>query len=182
MKITEENFIEEIKKRNEDGLIYVIDNYGWIIKTVINKHLFYLEDYKEECINDCLMGIWNNIYYFDMEKSSFKNWIAGIAKYKSIDYIRKYLKENENKNIDQINIETEDLTISKILEKEFEIEIKETLNILNEEDRKIFQDIYFKNEDVDTVAKKTGKKTSNIYNRLSRGRKKLKDYINLGGN
>jgi hypothetical protein len=45
LKITEENFIDEMKKGNEKALEYVIDNYAWIIKTVLKKHLFYLEDF-----------------------------------------------------------------------------------------------------------------------------------------
>lgn len=102
MIITKDNFIDELKNKNEDALYYVIDNYSWILKTVISKHLFKIKDYEEECINDCLLGIWNNIDLFNPEKSSFKNWVAGIAKYKSIDYLRKYLKDSENENIDFI--------------------------------------------------------------------------------
>ena len=104
LRITEENFIEEIKKRNEIALEYVIENYGWILKTVLKKHLFYLQDYYDECMNDCFLGIWENIESYNPNKSSFKNWIGGIAKYKSIDYTRKYLKDLDNRNIEDIDI------------------------------------------------------------------------------
>uniref|UniRef100_UPI0039047390 sigma factor n=1 Tax=Gudongella sp. SC589 TaxID=3385990 RepID=UPI0039047390 len=93
MRITEDNFIQEIKKRNEKALEYVIENYGWILKTVLKKHLFYLQDYYDECMNDCLLAVWENINNYNPEKSNFKNWVGGIAKYKSIDYTRKYLKD-----------------------------------------------------------------------------------------
>ena len=92
MKITEENFIQQLKKRNEKALEYVINNYGWILKTVIKKHLHYLPNYYEECMNDCLLAIWNNIDAYDVKRNSFSNWIGKIAKYKSIDYVRKYIK------------------------------------------------------------------------------------------
>lgn len=72
MQITEDNFIEQLKNKNEKALEHVIDNYGWILKSVIKKHLFYLPDYHEECLNDCLMSIWENISYYDPKKSSFK--------------------------------------------------------------------------------------------------------------
>ena len=36
LKITEDNFIEELKYKNEDALYYFIENYGWIIKTVMS--------------------------------------------------------------------------------------------------------------------------------------------------
>ena len=89
LSITEENFIEQMKKKNEKALKYVIDNYAWILKTVIKKHLHYLPNFYEECMNDCLLAIWENIDCYDSNKSSFKNWVGGIARYKSIDYARK---------------------------------------------------------------------------------------------
>ena len=39
LQITEDNFIEQIKKKNEKALEYVIYNYGWVLKSVIKKHL-----------------------------------------------------------------------------------------------------------------------------------------------
>lgn len=44
-------------------------------------------------MNDVLLAIWDHIDSFQPEKNSFKNWIAAIEKYKAIDYLRKYQKE-----------------------------------------------------------------------------------------
>ncbi|MDU4935215.1 MAG: RNA polymerase subunit sigma-70, partial [Peptostreptococcaceae bacterium] len=33
MEINENNFIKYLKKKNEKGLEYVINNYGWIINS-----------------------------------------------------------------------------------------------------------------------------------------------------
>ncbi|MGL5348579.1 MAG: hypothetical protein ACRDA3_14620 [Peptostreptococcaceae bacterium] len=35
MKVNENNFIEQLKRKNEKALVYVIDNYGWIINSSI---------------------------------------------------------------------------------------------------------------------------------------------------
>ncbi|WP_287598267.1 hypothetical protein [Clostridium sp.] len=43
MRITEENFIIQIKMRNEKSIDYVLDNYGWIIKSIVKKHLFSIQ-------------------------------------------------------------------------------------------------------------------------------------------
>ena len=40
MKINEENFIIQLRRKNEKALDYVIDNYGWIIKSIVKKHLY----------------------------------------------------------------------------------------------------------------------------------------------
>lgn len=181
MRIREDNFIQEIKKGNEKSLEYVIENYGWILKTVLKKHLFYLQDYYDECMNDCLFAIWENIDNYDPERSSFKNWVGGIAKYKSIDYTRKYLKDLENENIEDIDIPIKDSTLQQVLKKEISEETERMLKSLSEKDRKIFKKLYFEDKDMDQVSEDTGLSKSVLYNRISRGKKKMRNTINDKG-
>ena len=181
MKITEENFIEQLKKGNEKALDYVIDNYAWILKTVIKKHLFNLPNYYEECMNDCLMGIWENICYYDPKKSSFKNWVGGIAKYKSLNYVRKYLKDLENENIENIILPAEDNALKEILENEISTETEKMLKSLSEEDRGIFIKLYLEDKNMDEVSFDTGLAKPVIYNRLSRGKKKMREALSIKG-
>ena len=88
MRIGENNYIEQLSLHNEAALIYVIDTYGGLLKSVISKHLFVMPDRVEECLNDVLLNIWENISSFDESRSSFKNWVAAVAKYRAIDYLR----------------------------------------------------------------------------------------------
>ncbi|HQA60774.1 MAG: sigma-70 family RNA polymerase sigma factor [Tepidanaerobacteraceae bacterium] len=181
MQITEDNFIEQLKNKNEKALEHVIDNYGWILKSVIKKHLFYLPDYHEECLNDCLMSIWENISYYDPKKSSFKNWIGGVAKYKAINYVRKYLRDLENENIENVTVITEDNALSQVLSKEISLETKKMLECLSEEDREIFMKLYFEEKNMDEISCDTGLAKPVLYNRLSRGRKKMREAFSLKG-
>ena len=174
MKINEENFIIQLQKRNEKALDYVIDNYGWIIKSIVKKHLYNLQSVQDECINDVLIGIWNNIDTFDENKSEFKNWVAGIAKFKSIDYKRKYLKGLEYENIDDLNISVSESTY-EILENELSLEVEEMLNCLNEKDRDLFYKLYVEEIEVNKISEETGMKRDAIYNRVSRAKKKIRD-------
>ena len=174
MKINEENFIIQLRKRNEKALDYVIDNYGWIIKSIVKKHLYNLQSVQDECINDVLIGIWNNIDTFDENKSEFKNWVAGIAKFKSIDYKRKYLKGLEYENIDDLNISVSESTY-EILENELSLEVEEMLNCLNEKDRDLFYKLYVEEIEVNKISEETGMKRDAIYNRVSRAKKKIRD-------
>ncbi len=181
LQITEENFIEEMKKGNEKALEYVINSYGWILKTVLKKHLFYLQDYYDECINDCFLAIWENIDSYNPKKSSFKNWAGGIAKYKSIDYTRKYLKDLENEDIEDVDIISKENPLNEILRNEIKEETKKMLSILSKEDRKIFEKLYFEDKDMDEISSDTGLSKSVLYNRLSRGRNKMRNRINIEG-
>lgn len=38
--ITEKNFIQELQRRNEDALEFVVKNYGGLLKAVINRILY----------------------------------------------------------------------------------------------------------------------------------------------
>jgi RNA polymerase sigma-70 factor (ECF subfamily) len=181
MKITEENFIIQLKKRNQRALEYVIDNYAWIIKTVLNKHLYNLKEYYDECMNDCILAIWHNIQYFDPEKSSFKNWVGGIAKHKSIDYMRKYLRDLEELSLEEQVILIEDKAIKEIIENEISEETEKMLSRLSKEDREIFIKLYFENKDLNRVSKDTGLSKPVLYNRISRAKRKIRKEFSIKG-
>ncbi len=173
-KIDESNFIYELKRGNEAAMHYVIDNYAWILKTVISKNLRLLPDYKDECMNDCLMAVWENIEHYDAEKSSFKNWLGGIAKYKCIDYKRKYLRELNYENIDDLELADRQNIERDFINKEMNKEVESMLNALSEVDKQIFIKFYLEEERVAEIAAGLGLSEDIIYKRLSRGRKKLK--------
>lgn len=182
MKIKEENFILLLKNRNEKALEYVIDNYGWIIKSVVRKHLYKLDSYHEECINDILLGIWNNIHSFDESKNSFKNWVGGISKYKAIDYKRKYLKELEKENIDNLDLKTEDNSHIELTKNDLNKDIENLLNCLKEKDKELFLKLYVEEKEIDTITKETGLQRDVIYNRVSRGKSKIRSiFKNIEG-
>lgn len=174
MKITEENFIEQMKKGNEKALEYVIGEYGWIIKTVVKKHLYKLDTYQEECTSDILMGIWNNIDKFDTQKSTFKNWVAGVAKYKSLNYARKYLKDLEYENIDELEMSDEDHAHKIVIQETLDDELKNMLSTLKQEDQDLLIRLYIEEQEIDKVSYETGLKKEVIYNRVSRSKKKLR--------
>jgi RNA polymerase sigma-70 factor (ECF subfamily) len=181
MKIEEENLIIQLRKKNEKALEYVIDNYGWVIKSIVFKHLYNLKSVQDECINDILLGIWNNIGSFDENKSEFKNWVAGIAKFKSIDYKRKYLKGLEYENIDDLDISVQDTTYEEAIKNELSDDINEMLNCLNEKDRDLFYKLYVEEKEVDRITEETGLRRDVIYNRLSRGKKRIQKFFNISG-
>lgn len=179
MRITEENFIEQIQLKNEKALEYILTTYGWIIKTVVKKHLYNLETYQEECINDILMGIWTHIDRFDPDKSTFKNWVAGIAKYKALNYVRKYLKDLEQENIDDIELSQEDNSYAQVVQHELDENITKMLGCLKSKDRELFIKLYVEEKDIEEISSQMGVKRDVIYNRVSRGKKKIQQLFNI---
>lgn len=179
MVISEDNFINQLKMRNEKAIDYILEQYGWIIKSTVKKHLYNLQSLQDDCINDILMAVWNNIDSFDENRSEFKNWLAGVSKYKCIDYKRKYLKSLAYENIDDLNISEEDNSLNEILNNELSKDLESMLNCLKKEDRDLFLKLYVEEKDINDICRETGMKRAVIYNRISRGKKKIRSLFNL---
>ena len=129
--------------------------------------------WQEDCINDILFAIWQNIDRFDAGKNSLKNWIGAVAKYRAINYKKKFFKELMAGEL------SEDITDGKeidahILAREIEEEIESLLSALAPEDREIFMQHYIYEVSLKDISENMQKKPSWIYNKLSRGRKKLR--------
>lgn len=169
----DELIIKYIKKRKEKGMEMLIDSYRGLITSVVRKHLGVLINYEEECVSDVLLSIWDNIKSFDKNKNNFKNWICAISKYKAIDYKRKYLSK-----IETLDISEEIYYIDKeLLKSEMEEEINDILSYLNESDKELFINHYLKGENLEEIAIKNNTRISNLYNRLSRGRRKIRENL-----
>lgn len=164
--------IKYIKKKKNKGMEMLIDEYGGFITAVVRKYLGNLKQYEEECIDDVLLAVWDNIDSYDKNKSTLKNWIGSIAKYKALNYKKKYIKEIDNCEIEENNSSYIDNNLRKI---ELEQEVDNLLRNLNERDKKIFKQYYIEDLSLETIAKEDNTTVENLYNRISRGRKKLRE-------
>ncbi|MEG0297469.1 MAG: sigma-70 family RNA polymerase sigma factor [Clostridium sp.] len=172
--------IKYIKKRKEKGLELLIDTYGGLIKSVINRYLFNINGYESECMDDVLLSIWNNIDKFNGKENSFKNWVVVIAKYRAIDYKRKYLKiVKQEDEIDAGVLDTSVAIDKEILEEDLKNDIEKLLDNLSEKDKELFMKLFIYEEDIDNVAEELKISKANIYNRVSRGRNKLKKIVTI---
>lgn len=173
----DELLIKYIKKRNLKGMDILIDNYGGLITSVVRRTLGTLINYEEECINDVLLSIWESIEGYDKDKNTFKNWICAIAKYKSINYKKRYLAKYE-----QLEISEEIYYIDKqLLNMEIEEGINDILSCLNEKDKELFLKYYIEGYELSEIAKENKTNITNLHSRLSRGRKKVRENFKRKG-
>lgn len=179
MKIGEKNYIQQLQLKNEEALFYVIDTYGGLLMAVIKKHLAAVPDRQEECMNDVLLKTWDHSSCFDEKKSSFKNWAAAVAKYCAIDYLRQYQRELQQLDLEKVSIAKEDAELLGVIEKEISEETEQLLACLKPEDRKLFWKLYVEEKSMEEVSKETGMKKDVIYNRLSRGKKKIRKHFSV---
>lgn len=170
----DEAIVKLIKDRDEKGIELLINEYASLIKSIVKKHLYNLNQYHEECINDVYLGVWNNIDGFDKDKNSLKNWVAAITTYKTIDYRRKYLKEIKNMDISEIAIDSNINLEEEALSAYVEGEIQELLKALSPMDRKLFIRLFVEDYSPQEVSEEFNIKPSVLYNRVSRGKSKLR--------
>jgi RNA polymerase sigma factor, sigma-70 family len=180
MVITEENLVEQLQHKNSKSLDFLVDMYGTLLYKVIYSILGTYPDkgILDECLNDVFLSIWNHINSFSGESDKFVNWICSVAKYRAIDYRRKYSKSKDNLNIDDCAIASNTEIEDEILTEETRKELLKHIKQMDMIDKKIFIMRYYLDEPVLKIAEKLGVSRDVIDKRLSRGRKLLKQKMN----
>lgn len=100
--VTRNNYISKLKRHNEKALEFVVQEYGGQVKAAVYKNLSGMPEEIEECMDDVFLDVWNNIDRFDESKGSFRSWITAIARFRSIDYLRRYSRRCSDEDRDII--------------------------------------------------------------------------------
>lgn len=174
MKITEDNFVKHLKRKNEKAMEYVIMTYGCLVKSVVSTKLNSLPNDWEDCMNEIFWAVWEHADCYKEEKGSFANWIAGVSKFKCIDYYRKHKKHHEYENVDDMEIPSKEMVEDRVQQEWMEEEFENMISCLSDFDKEVFRKRFWEEKDMDEVSMETGMKKENLYNHVSKGRKKLK--------
>lgn len=179
LRITKENFLSELERKNPQAIEYIVNEYGSLVKSVLIYNLGNHKDRWEECFNDCLMAIWNHPDRFEEKKSEFKNWLCAIAKYKAIDLVRR-----EQRHAGEVSLEQEngvEIGVVDIGASESDEELEILLNCLSSEDRELFMRRYVEEQPMEQISAETGMERDLIYSRISRGKKKIRSLFKERG-
>lgn len=174
-ELKELNIIKRLKNRDETALLEIIEEFTPLIKTIVYKRLSFLPEERDEVINDIFLKIWNNIDSFDSSLGSLNKWIATVANYESIDRLRKILRREKVLTLNEEILSKEATPEELFIQEEMYNQLVGLLESLKEEDRNIFIDLFFQDESYEEVSKKYGITIATLYNRVSRGRKALRD-------
>ena len=182
MKITDKNFLRQLRQKNPQAIEYIMAEYGGLIKTVLLANLADRKEHWEECFNDVLLALWHNGDRLDREKEAqFKGWLCAVAKYKAIDFLRReknrfrlvsYEDSLAQGNFFDAGYEADFEAVEQ--EGDVERELEKLLSCLCEEDRDLFLRRYVREESIEEITQETGMKRETVYARISRGKKKLR--------
>ena len=174
----DEEIIERIKKKDYAGLEELLAVYGdssmlRTIHSVLSQPHEVSE--RQDVANEVFYEVWQKIAAYQPERSRLITWLLLISRSRAIDHKRKLNKRSlEEKLVDEQELAIEDSPLTK----ENFLGFIEDLEAL---DQRIFLLYYFYQESPETIAEQTDLNISAIYNRLSRGRKRLKERMTIDG-
>jgi RNA polymerase sigma-70 factor (ECF subfamily) len=170
-EIVEEEIIQLMQMQDFAGLELFIDEYSDSIYKTIYSILAYPNErpYFDDVMNEVLYEIWKKIHLYDSSKSSLQTWVLMITRNLSIDWKRILLKEQKS-----LGVDFPDISIKKDAQKKenFLSEIDQ----LTEQDQFIFLYYYFYQFSANEIAQLLSIKEEAVFNRHSRGRKKLREW------
>jgi len=176
-KVQDEEIIERIKKKDYAGLEELLAVYGDSMLRTIHSVLSQPHEVSErqDVANEVFYEVWQKIAAYQPERSRLITWLLLISRTRAIDHKRKLNKRSlEEKPVDEQELAIEESPLTK----ENFLCFIEDLEAL---DQRIFLLYYFYQESPETIAEQTDLNVSAIYNRLSRGRKRLKERMTIDG-
>lgn len=177
MRSTEKNFIKRLKRQKEDALEYTVDEYLPLVKGIVHKVLYPLENpgLIEECINDVFLTIWHNAGKFEGDSIDFRKWLCAVTKYKAIDTYRKANKRVEVEMVaDDVEAGSTHSVENEILLTEDKNELLKLMSGFEVMDRDILVMKFFLDMTSEEIATNIGLTKAAVDNRIYRGKKKLR--------
>ena len=178
--INKDNFIQGLRYKDLKALDYLVENYSdlglKVSYSVLNNRQL-----SEECTNDVLLKIWNNIDAFKGNSENFAKWFVVIAKRHAIDVLRREKRHSCNLELKEDLVYTIDDNTFEQVNKKLEGEaLKSSLEMLDKNSKEIVVSRYFKDESLEEISSNLKISKSAVSNRLSRVKKKLMN-IFIGG-
>ncbi len=167
-------------ERNEQAIVETDLKYGKLCGYVIKNILDNVED-REECINDTYMSVWNAIP--PTKPDILSSYILKIARHLALKKVRYNTAIKRNSNL-QESLDELNTTIcgKEYIEEKLDAQIVEKainayLSTLKELDIIIFVKRYWYLDSITKISKDLSMKEKTITSKLTRLRKKLKDYL-----
>ncbi|MEG1945898.1 MAG: hypothetical protein RR139_02270 [Lachnospiraceae bacterium] len=122
MKTGRETVVMQLQIHDKKTVKLLLKEDGAGLMAIISKHLFTLPHLQLECMTDIIIAICDNIEYLSEENDVY-NWIHSVARYRCMEFLKKYQPE---------------ATIAWLIQKEIEEEQEVMLSCLNKKEQDLF--------------------------------------------
>ena len=173
--INEQYLVRQLKAGNQSALETVLDRYGSYVKAIASNIIKppMQEADVEEIVSDVFLALWR--HPGDPEKGSLKGYLAAITRNKAKDRLRSFHLEVPLED-DVLEIPVQDPFQQTEL-MHIKEEVRHAVDRLEEPDRSILLRYYFFYQKTEAIARDMGLNPATVRTRLSRGRKKLKEWL-----
>lgn len=170
----EQKLIALITAKDFRGLEELIELFGADILRTIQYILNHPAEksYIEDVQNKVFYQLWEELPTYDPTKSSLKTFITIITKHLALDQKRQIIRNLKIEPME--NPEANESFEETYFEKSNFLQLLSSLSL---EDQLIFLKFYYYQDSVINIAKDLALSKEIIYNRLSRGRKALKEQL-----
>lgn len=153
IKYTEEEFVEMLKQDNRQAFSVLYDNYSAALLGIVKKNVPD-DEIAEDLLQDSFIKIWNGRAMYDASKGRLYTWMLNIVRNTSIDYLRS--KQNKmDGRIQRTENTVHEVNRSFNVEQNIErIGIKQIVDTLKEDQRKLIDLAYFEGFTQEEISKK----------------------------
>lgn len=176
--MNEQDIIELLQSKNEDGLTALTTHYGPLMRYIIAPILHNPQD-QEDCLAEVTMRVWDKIDQFNPKKGSWKAWLTAITRNTALNHVRSLARHSSSGEIPENHPSSEPTPEEKILLQERQKALEKALNQLSSRDRLLFYRKYYYLQSTAQIAAELGITERAVEGRLYRLRKTLQKL--LGG-
>ncbi len=172
----EEKLISGLRRHRHGSLEKVIELYTPYVTVVVYGVIGAVmtrEDI-EEVVSDVFLSLWRNASVLDGGKGSLRAYLAAAARNTARNKLRT-LRVHED--MDERIISDYNTPQDAVIEQEKREILMGIIKNLGEPDSEIFLRYYYYEEKITDIANMVGLNSSTVKSRLSRGRKKIKEYL-----
>lgn len=172
--INKDNFIQALRYKDLKALDYLVDNYS-DLGLKVSYSILNNRQLSEECTNDVLLKVWDNIASFKGSNENFGKWFVVITKRQAIDILRREKKHSCSLQLNEALAYTIEDSAFEEVNKKLEGEVlKSGLETLDENGKEIIVRRYFNDESIEEISADIGISKNAVSNRLLRVKKKLR--------
>ena len=176
--------IELFFARDEQAIAETRDKYSGLIKRIAVNLLGNSAD-ADECVNDALLAVWNNIP--PARPDSLKAYLGGIARNKALMSFRRRTAKKRSNGL-ELSLSELDECVPSPNNAEESADLDELAGLLNdwlrslpERDSMLFIRRYWYGDSVKELSKETGESANRLSQRLFYLRKKLREFLDERG-
>ncbi len=168
--------ISRLKAREESALKDLQRGFGPLMRYIIAPILPDAQD-REECLNECILRVWNSIGQFDPQKGSWNAWLTALTRNAALNRARA--RREPHQPLTETIPSPAPTPEEQLLQKERQVRLLQAVKGLSDGDRALFYRKYYYLQSTEQIARELGLTQRAVEGRLYRLRARLREQ--LGG-